>query len=81
MSITVDVYDAKTRLSALLASVEAGEEVIIARSGKPVARLVGMATHTPERVFGAWRGRVAVGSGFDDFTAQDGADWYATPAS
>ncbi|MYA50754.1 MAG: type II toxin-antitoxin system Phd/YefM family antitoxin [Chloroflexi bacterium] len=37
---TVNVREAKTQLSRLLAQVEAGEEVIIARNGKPVARLV-----------------------------------------
>ena len=37
---TVNVHEAKTHLSRLLAQVEAGEEVIIARNGQPVARLV-----------------------------------------
>ena len=37
---TVNVHEAKTNLSKLLVKVEAGEEVVIARSGKPVARLV-----------------------------------------
>ena len=39
--VTVNVHEAKTNLSRLLKQVEAGEEVIIARNGKPVARLVG----------------------------------------
>lgn len=38
---TVNVHQAKTQLSRLLARVEAGEEVVIARRGEPVARLVG----------------------------------------
>ena len=37
---TVNVHEAKTNLSKLLAQVEAGEDVVIARNGKPVARLV-----------------------------------------
>lgn len=37
---TVNVHDAKTQLSRLLAQVEAGEEIVIARRGRPVARLV-----------------------------------------
>ena len=37
--VTVNVHEAKTNLSRLLARVEAGEEIIIARNGKPVARL------------------------------------------
>ena len=40
MARTVNVHDAKTELSRLLAEVEAGEDVVIARRGKPVARLV-----------------------------------------
>jgi prevent-host-death family protein len=39
----VNVYEAKTRLSALLAKVQAGEEVVIARAGKPIARLTPIA--------------------------------------
>lgn len=50
---TVNVHEAKTGLSALLASVEHGGEVVIARHGKPVARLV--AYSAPEkRVRGSW---------------------------
>ena len=44
--VTVNVHEAKTHLSRLLKQVEAGEEVIIARNGKPVARL------TPLKRFG-----------------------------
>ncbi len=39
MSLTVKIGDAKTRLSELLAKVEAGEEVVIARGHEPIARL------------------------------------------
>lgn len=39
MSITVNIGEAKTRLSELIAKVEAGEEVVIARGNEPVARL------------------------------------------
>jgi prevent-host-death family protein len=42
--ITVGAFDAKTHLSALLDKVEAGEEVVITRHGKPVARLVSAQT-------------------------------------
>lgn len=40
MMATVNVHEAKTHLSALLARAEAGEEIVIARAGTPVARLV-----------------------------------------
>ena len=42
--LTVGAFDAKTHLSGLLDKVEAGQEVIITRHGKPVARLVGAAS-------------------------------------
>jgi prevent-host-death family protein len=48
----VNVHEAKTTLSALLAEVEAGEEVVIARNGRPVARLVRV--EKPARRPGAW---------------------------
>ena len=51
---TVDVYEAKTHLSRLLDRVAAGEEVVIARAGKPVARLVPIPAQQP-RVPGAWK--------------------------
>lgn len=38
-AVVVNVHEAKTNLSRLLARVEAGEEIVIARGGKPVARL------------------------------------------
>ena len=48
MARTVNMHDAKTHLSQLVAAVEDGEEIVIARKGVPVARLV---SATPERKF------------------------------
>ncbi|WP_320199443.1 type II toxin-antitoxin system Phd/YefM family antitoxin [Agrobacterium sp. rho-13.3] len=48
MTLTVKVGEAKTHLSELLAKVEAGEDVVIARGNEPVARLV-KATDSTER--------------------------------
>jgi prevent-host-death family protein len=48
--LTVGTYEAKTQLSALLERVERGEEVMITKHGKPVARLVPAAVHDRERV-------------------------------
>jgi prevent-host-death family protein len=55
---TVNVHEAKTHLSRLLAQVEAGEEVIIARGGKPVARLVPVDVPADRRVPGLDKGRL-----------------------
>jgi prevent-host-death family protein len=62
---TVNVHEAKTRLSALIAAVEHGEEVIIARSGRPVARLVQYES-APERPIGIDDGRFEIADDFDD---------------
>ncbi|MFT4187203.1 MAG: type II toxin-antitoxin system prevent-host-death family antitoxin [Aeromicrobium sp.] len=51
MTVTVNIHEAKTRLSELLARVEQGEEVLIARAGRPIARLNSLDEPTP-RVFG-----------------------------
>ncbi len=64
--LTVNVHEAKTQLSRLLAAVEAGEEVVIARSGRPVARLVGLAPEAPRRRLGSLAGKFTVPDDFDD---------------
>ena len=52
----VNLYEAKTRLSALVDQAAAGEEIVIAKNGKPCARLVALETetHAPQRRFGFW---------------------------
>ncbi|HEY6379290.1 MAG TPA: type II toxin-antitoxin system Phd/YefM family antitoxin [Candidatus Dormibacteraeota bacterium] len=69
----VNVHEAKTTLSRLLERVEAGEEIVIARAGKPVARLVSYRTLTDRRRPGAWRGRVRIASDFDELPPELGA--------
>ena len=76
MTTTVNVYDAKTQLSQLLNRVEQGEEIVIARNGRPVARLAPLAPRLPDRVPGLWKGRITISEDFDDFTEQDARDWY-----
>jgi prevent-host-death family protein len=61
---SVNVHDAKTRLSKLLARVEQGEEIIIARAGRPVARLVPVEP-ARKRQFGCGKGLIEYMS--DDF--------------
>ncbi len=51
---TVNIHQAKTQLSRLLKRVEAGEEVVLARAGKPVAKLVPLPAKKP-REPGLWR--------------------------
>ena len=72
----MNIYDAKTQLSSLLSRVEAGEEVVIARNGRPVARLIGLDRQRPDRVAGELRGQIRIGSDFDAFTDTEAEDWY-----
>lgn len=66
MARTVNVYEAKTKLSSLLAEVETGGEIVIARAGRPIARLVKIGAATGRRQPGAWRGRVHIHDDFDE---------------
>ena len=75
--VIVNVREAKTRLSQLLAQVEAGEDVVIARNRKPVARLVGCRGRG-NRQFGAMAGQITVDNGFlDPLPEEDLAAWEA----
>lgn len=61
---TVSVSDAKTHLSRLLEEALAGESIVIARAGRPVARLVPVDAPTPVRHFGSLAGQVQVDDAF-----------------
>lgn len=57
---TVNVHEAKTHLSRLLERAHAGEEIIIAKSGEPYARLVPLPGRQPKRLAGTLRGEVEI---------------------
>ena len=61
----VNVHEAKTHLSRLLERVEAGEEVVVARAGRPIARLIPFQRRQEPRVPGMWRDRVTFADDFD----------------
>lgn len=74
----VNTHEAKSRLSELIREAEEGVEVIVARNGQPVARIVAWRPARPTREPGAWAGRVAyhddlVGSDHDIVAAFDAA--------
>ncbi len=80
MSI-VNVHQAKTQLSRLLVQVEAGEEVVIARRGVPVARLVRCNLHA-KRKFGAMKGALLVDDRFfDPLPEEELRAWEGEPGS
>ena len=62
---TVDVDAAKTQFSRLLDAVAAGEEVVIARAGEPMAKLVPIESKTPKRRLGRLEGKYTVPEDFD----------------
>ena len=64
----VNVHEAKAHLSRLLAQVEAGEDVVIARRGVPVARLV---RYKGERQFGVLKGKILIPDSFFDPLPED----------
>ena len=62
----VNLYEAKTALSQLVERAAAGEEIIIAKAGKPKARLVPLASGGKLRQPGGWEGKVWVADDFDE---------------
>ena len=74
MTASVNVYEAKTHLSQLIDRAAAGEEIVIARAGRPVARLVPLAdSPSRPRTPGGWRGKVSMSADFDELPAEVGA--------
>ncbi|MEJ1230222.1 MAG: type II toxin-antitoxin system Phd/YefM family antitoxin [Galbitalea sp.] len=76
MSETVNVYEAKTHLSRLIARVEAGEEITLSRNGHPVARIVPLSWKAIVRRPGMLKGQIVIHDDLDEFTQQDERDWY-----
>jgi len=62
---TINIYEAKTHLSALIDEAVRGEEIILAKSGKPLVRLVPVRPRKPSDAFGMDRGKVTMASDFD----------------
>ena len=65
MPVQVNIHEAKTHLSKLLARVREGEEIIIAKAGFPVARLVPVVDRPARRLPGSAKGKVAIAPDFD----------------
>jgi prevent-host-death family protein len=85
---TVNTHDAKSQLSELIRAAHAGEEVIVARNGEPVAKIIPWPPARPRRTFGGLAGRVRVPGGTlddlvnsDDQTTADFEESVSAPAS
>lgn len=61
----VNIHEAKTHLSRLVARAAAGEDIVIGKAGVPMARLVAYRAEGPLRRFGYWKGRVATTGDWD----------------
>ena len=61
----VNIYDAKTQLSKLVEEAAAGKDVVIARGGKPVARLTRLNTTKRALKFGVLKGKIKMAADFD----------------
>jgi prevent-host-death family protein len=71
MVVEVNIHEAKTHLSRLLNRVLAGEEVVIAKAGRPIARLVPFGPRGEPRGPGRYCGQIRIGDDFDDPLPED----------
>jgi prevent-host-death family protein len=62
---TVNIYDAKTRLSQLVDKAAAGEDVVVSRNGKPLVRITQLVSNKPAVKFGVLKGQVKLAADFD----------------
>ena len=76
MGTQVNTHEAKTQLSKLLVRVQAGEEIVIAKAGIPVARLVAIDEPVNRRVAGSARDRITIREDFDVPLSDDVLDTF-----
>jgi prevent-host-death family protein len=62
---TINIHEAKTNLSRLIERVQQGEEIVISKSGKPVAKLIGLGHQPKPRTPGLLKGKFTVSDDFD----------------
>lgn len=65
MRPAINIHEAKTHLSRLVEQASAGEEIIIAKAGKPMARLVPLAATVKPKKLGLLRGKIGIATDFD----------------
>ncbi len=62
---TINIHEAKTNLSRLIERVQQGEEIVISKAGKPVAKLTGLGHQSKPRTLGLLKGKFKVSDDFD----------------
>jgi prevent-host-death family protein len=75
MPTIVNVHEAKTHLSRLLDEAHAGAEIVVAKAGKPYARLVPLADAAPQRMPGRLKGQIDTSRFFEPLPADDLCAW------
>lgn len=75
----MNIYEAKTQLSKLVERAAAGEEIVIARGGRPMARLVPLGDGRGPRQPGAYRGEFWIAPDFDELPAELAAAFLGEP--
>jgi prevent-host-death family protein len=71
MAVQINIYEAKTKFSKLINKAIVGEEIIIAKSGKPVARLVPFHKPLLDRMPGSAKGKIVMADDFDEPLPED----------
>jgi prevent-host-death family protein len=74
-AVTVNVHEAKTHLSRLLAEVENGAEVIVARNGVPVAKLVAIRKRPQVPTPNKYKGQIWIADDFDEMSEEELKLW------
>ena len=69
--LTINIHEAKTHLSRFIEKAAAGEEIIIAKAGKPVAKLVPLHSLPSARSLGIFKGKLNVPEDFDTALPED----------
>ena len=77
---TVNIHDAKTHLSRLIEQAAQGEQVIIAKAGKPLVKLTALEAPTRPRRLGFLKGQIAVTEDFDTMGAEEIARLFGADA-
>ncbi len=67
-TLMVNTHEAKSRLSELIRQAEAGSDVIVARNGRPVAKIIAWPPARDQRVLGSWAGQIRI---LDDIVGSD----------
>ncbi len=68
---TINIYDAKTRLSQLVDKAAAGEDVVVSRNGKPLVRITRLEAPRRRIRFGVLKGRLTIPADFDASLPED----------